>query len=388
MKHKYRLSIVALVLGSLILFLFLPQNRYILPALTHLKPNIEDYRIFPTRVVEAGNPHPWLIDSAYNRAPSPLLLEQSVAEYGTVAFLVIKDRKILFEKYWEDYGVDSYSNSFSMAKSIVSLMSGILIDRGVIPHIDMPVSYYLPELNQEGQSPLTIRHLLTMSAGIEWEESSTSLFSPNTKAYYGNNIEGLLRQVRIIEQPGVRFNYQSGVTQLLAMVLESATGIALSDIASELLWNPIQAENDALWSLDSKQGKELAYCCFNSNARDFARFGQLLLNGGVWDDKEVVSTQYLKMATAPADTLRSQYGEFPNTSYGAQFWCLDFEGVPVTYLRGILGQYVLVVPAWSAVIVRLGHKRSAELTSQFYPKDIDIWLGAAREIMNASDRNP
>jgi CubicO group peptidase (beta-lactamase class C family) len=126
-----------------------------------------------------------------------------------------------------------------------------------------------------------------MSAGVEWDESYSSLFSKTTQAYYGKDLWKLALTEKLIEKPGVRFNYQSGVSQILAFVLQKATDKNISDYASEKLWTPMEAEEDALWSLDRKDGHEKAYCCFNTNARDFARFGQLILNKGVWDGDQV-----------------------------------------------------------------------------------------------------
>ena len=321
-----------------------------------------------------------------------------------------------------------------MAKSIISMLVGCAIEDGFIRDVDQPVSDFLPGWGAYEGDTLRIRDLLTMSAGVKWDESSTSLFSTTTEAYYGKDLWSLAQREVLIGRPGVYFNYQSGVTQILAFLLKEATGRNIADYASEKIWTPIQAEEDALWSLDHEDGMEKAYCCFNSNARDFARLGQLVLQDGYWypqasaDEVEtdassdspgqvgglaessaateavdvakvdagpvaagtrkrvkVVDSAYLAEATTPATYLKARLDdgrEVPCTMYGYQFWKMDYRGYDITYFRGILGQYIFVIPALDAVVVRLGHERAdAYNVEQDYPLDIDIWREAALDLL-------
>lgn len=368
-------------------YLVLPSNYYLRRALTHLLPKIDQYPIFENRAVKAGNPQPWKEAEAYNRLSIPEKYLPVFEQLGTVAFVIIKDSTLLFEQYWEDYSPASRSNSFSMAKSIVSLAIGCAIDDGFISNTDQPVSDFYPEFQGYNGKPLTIRHLLTMSAGVDFDEAYSSPFSPTTKLYYGNDLEKIALDMKEIEEPGVNFVYQSGVTQLLALIVEKATGENISSYVSRKLWTPMNAEEDALWSLDKKDGIEKAYCCFNSNARDFARFGQLLLNNGRWNGNQLVSESYIKEVITPDTSLIfKEYAE-TNRCYGFQFWHLTYEGMDIPYMRGILGQYVFAIPELNAVVVRLGHKRSDTRTSQHYPDDIDTWLGAAVEMIRETSKN-
>lgn len=379
-KARWGILVVACCIGG---FLMLPSNYYLRRALTHLLPKIDQYPIFENRVVKAGDPHPWKEATTYNEQAIPEKYLPVFEELGTVAFVVVKDSTLLFEQYWEDYSPESLSNSFSMAKSIVSLAIGCAIDDGFIKNTDQPVSDFYPEFTGYNGKVLTLRHLLTMSAGVDFQEAYSSPFSPTTQLYYGNDLEKIAFGMKVIEEPGANFVYQSGVTQLLAFIVQKATGENISSYVSRKLWTPMQAEEDALWSLDRKDGMEKAYCCFNSNARDFARFGQLLLNEGSWNGKQLISHSYLKEAVTPDSNLVfADYSE-PNNCYGYQFWHLTYRGMPIYYLRGILGQYVMAIPDKNAVVVRLGHKRSDTRTDQHYPDDIDTWLGAAMEIIDA-----
>ena len=377
--------------------LFWPGNYYVRQALLHLMPKIDQYPIFENRVVKAGDPMPLPYAPGVNGRRIAPRFEEDFSRYGTVAFVVLKHGQVWAEQYWEGYSDTSHSNSFSMAKSIVSLLVGCAIQDGYIRSVDQPVGDFLPEWGAFEGDTLTIRDLLTMSAGVKWDESASSLFSTTTEAYYGKDLWGLAQREILIEKPGVYFNYQSGVTQILAFVLKKATGKNIADYASEKIWTLIQAEEDALWSLDHEGGMEKAYCCFNSNARDFARLGQLVLQHGYWYPRcgnasdsvaariPVVDSAYIAEATTPATYLKARLEdgrEVPCTMYGYQFWMLDYKGLDVTYFRGILGQYIFVIPALDAVVVRLGHERSDTYNvEQDYPVDVDIWLEAALDLL-------
>ena len=160
--------------------------------------------------------------------------------------------------------------------------------------------------------------------------------------------------LRVVNTPGVEFNYISSNTELLAFIVQKATGTTLSNYASQKLWKPIGAEMDVQWSLDHKDGDEKAYCCFYATARDFARIGKLFLNKGKWNGKQVVSEEYVNACITPAPI--SDNGK-PNTTYGFQWWLTDYRGMKIFYARGILGQYIFVIPDLNLVFVRLGHKR-------------------------------
>ena len=368
-------------------YLVLPSNYYLRRALIHLLPKIDQYPIFENRTVKAGNPQPWPESEAYNKLSVPEKYQPVFEDLETVAFVIIKDSALLFEQYWEDYSPRSHSNSFSMAKSIVSLAIGCAIDDGFIKNVDQPVNDFYPEFKGYNGKALTLRHLLTMSAGVDFDEAYSSPFSPTTKLYYGDDLQQIALGMKEIEEPGIHFIYQSGVTQLLALIVEKATGENISSYVSRKLWTPLNAEEDALWSLDKKDGIEKAYCCFNSNARDFARFGQLILNKGNWNGKQLVSESYIKEATTPdTNLIFKEYNE-TNLCYCFQFWHLTYKDMEIPYMRGILGQYVFAIPELNAVVVRLGHKRSDTRTAQHYPDDIDTWLGAAIEIIQKSTNN-
>ncbi|HRX30250.1 MAG: serine hydrolase [Bacteroidales bacterium] len=377
-KIKIRHVVLAVVV-LLAIFLSLPQNRYIVKALIYQKVNIDDYKIFANRTVKKGDAQPWKISSDYNSLKLSKEELDYFNEFGTVAFLVVKDTALLFEAYWDGYGTNSYSNSFSMAKSIISLLVGCAVEDGYIHSLDDPISKYLPEL-KAGDS-VTIRNLLTMSSGLSWDESYSSLFSQTTKGYYGSNLPKLVLSQISLEKPGKYFEYRSGDTQLLSLIVERATGKTLSDYVSERIWSKIGAEHNALWCLDRKNGVEKAFCCFNSNARDFARFGQLVLNNGSWNGKQIIPLDYLHQAVQPATYLKDSETGKPCNFYGYQWWILDLDGYHVIYARGLNGQYIFAIPQLNSVIVRLGHKRST-VRIDGTPEDVYKYIRLGIQIIN------
>ncbi|MFI5163783.1 MAG: serine hydrolase domain-containing protein, partial [Bacteroidia bacterium] len=202
------------------------------------------------------------------------------------------------------------------------------------------------------------------------------------EAYYGSDLRKLLFKYDAIDEPGKQFEYRSGNTQLLGFVLSKATGMSISDYASEKLWNLVEAEHDAYWSLDHKDGDEKAYCCFNSNARDFARIGKLYLDSGRWNGKQVVPEKYVFESVQPAPTLDrdAPIKRFGNKRYGYSWWIMpNYKGHNIFYARGVLGQYIVVIPDLKIIMVRLGRKRElADLNG--HPIDVYWYIDAALEM--------
>ncbi len=343
---------------------------YLYKALFYNYVNIDDLNLFPVRTIAAGKSEPWPLGSDYNKQPLTPQLTKTLETYESVAFLVVKNDSIRSETYWDNYGKESLSNSFSVAKSIVSILVGNALEEGKIKSLDEPVCNFLPHFCESNNKQLTIRHLLMMSSGLNWDESYTSLFGPTTKAYYGTDLHLQMTSLDVVETPGKHFNYMSSNTQLLAFILQKATGSTLSEYASEKLWKPIGAERDAKWSLDHKDGDEKAYCCFYSNARDFARIGKLFLQQGQWNGKQIVSADFVKQSVNPAPVMDNGA---PNTVYGYQWWLTDHSGFNVFYARGILGQYIFVIPELKIVMVRLGHKRG-EKSPDGMLLDVPVYL--------------
>ncbi|MDA3865737.1 MAG: serine hydrolase [Salinivirgaceae bacterium] len=357
---------------GLMLFLF-SSCGYFWKALVYQQVDIDDYKIFDNNVVEAGEYHPWPMAPDYNNHVLADSAKKYFAELQSVAYLVVQNNEIVFENYWDEYSDSALSNSFSAAKSIVSLLVGAAIDEGKITSVDDPVSKYVKEFDNETNRDLRIRDVLTMSSGLNWHEAYANPWSKTTRAYYGTKLEKMILKLKVKDQPGENYHYFSGDTELLAIILRRATGKTLAEYASEKLWTKIGAHHDALWSVDHKGGIEKAYCCFNSNARDFARLGQLVLNKGRWNGTQVISGKWIEESLKPASHLVDKNTGKPVNFYGYQWWMLKRNGLSVFYARGLAGQYIFIIPAKNMVIVRLGHKRSKERIDNL-PSDIYNWI--------------
>lgn len=383
MKRRGVIITVVTVFAALTVYLSVPQNHYVVKALIHQKPKIYHNTIFANREVNIGTPQPWQQDALYNSTELTLEQEENLEKYKTVAFLVARDSLLLFEKYWDGYGPQSRSNSFSMAKSIVSLLLGCAIDDGYIESMDQPVGDFLPEFKEGDKSKITIRHLLTMSSGLSWDEAYASLFSTTTQAYYGKFLAKLVLNQSVITEPGKEYNYLSGDTQLLSMVVSNAVGIPLAQYMSEKIWSRIGAEEVAWWSLDREDGLEKAYCCFNSNARDFARLGRLINHHGEWNGEQIISQSYLDETLQPTTYLADkELDGIPTERYGHQWWFVTHRGHNVIFARGIMGQYIFAIPEMQLVVVRLGHARDKESIGR-QPLDIFAFLDIALDLEEA-----
>ncbi|WP_075602049.1 serine hydrolase domain-containing protein [Saccharicrinis aurantiacus] len=381
MKLSKKKLIITLAIASSALF-YLVTPSYLKNAVIYLFPGIDDYTIFSNRKIEIGNKvRPWKTADNYNKLKLKKKERETLENYKSIAYLIIKNDSILYEEYWDNYSNSSLSNSFSAAKSVVGLLIGAAIDDGYIKSIDQKVGEFIPEFNNPPNDKLKIKHLLTMSSGSNWDESYTSPTSLTTQAYYGNNITGLVSDLKITDVPGKYFSYKSGDTQLLSLVLKNATEKSLSDYASEKLWKPLGCEREALWSLDKNNGTEKAYCCLNSNARDFAKIGELVLKDGLINNKQIISKDFIQSATSPANYLIDSDDNKPVNHYGYQWWIINHEGDKIPYARGILGQYIFVLKKENAIVVRLGHKRSKNLIDH-HPSDCYEYLTTAKRLLN------
>jgi CubicO group peptidase (beta-lactamase class C family) len=328
--------------------------------------NIDDYKKFSNNTVAVAKPQPWNISTEYNKTAYPDSLNELLEELGSVGVLMIKNDSVVFEKYWNGYSDSSLSGSFSMAKSITSLLIGVALKEGKIGSILDPVGKYLPEFGGTGKISVRIVDLLTMSSGTDWNESYINLFSVTSEAYYGYDVYKAATGVQMEASPGTLHKYKSGDTQLLGLILEKVTGKSLSEYASEKLWQPIGAEHPALWSTDHEKGNEKAYCCFNSNTRDFARIGKLMLDSGKWNGNAIIDSAYYAQSIQ-ACGIADEKGSACDY-YGFQWW-IDPAHPEIFYARGILGQYIIVIPSKKTIIVRLG-KMTSPVRVNTVPREV------------------
>lgn len=350
--------LIILLVSNLLVWLF--DKTYVYKAIYHNFASIYDHRIFDNRIIESVNPIPLPIASDYGHFNISTSLESELINFKTTALLILRQDSLLYENYWLSGHKDSVSNSFSMAKTIVGILTGIAIEKGYIKSLDDPAGLYYPPYMENGREQISIRNLLSMSSGLKWTESYYLPISVTTEAYYGTDLPALMDRLSVIESPGKKYKYISSDTQVLGLVISNAAGMSLSEFAAKYLWSPLGAEKNALWSLDKANGTEKAFCCFFATARDFSRIGLLLLNNGSFFDQSVVSAGFISDMTS-ANALPDNNNEYTDY-YGWQIWLLpDYEEYGAYYARGIYGQFIIVIPALEIVVVRLGHWRGAKV---------------------------
>lgn len=397
-------------LGWLLLFVFISINIFILLSgrfylykgiyFTYLQgetsPTIYDLNKFYSATVKSPSQKtPWKFDLQPTESLSKSDFDY-MNQWKTSSLLVIQNDTVRYEKYWDTHLPKTVSNSFSAAKTVVSILVGIAKEEGYIKSLDEPVKNYIPEFTGKGKEKITIRHLLIMASGLDWGESGKNPLSENAESYYGSDLKGLVLRQHVERKPGELFLYQSGNSQLLGFILEQATKQDLAQYASEKLWKPIGAESDAFWSLDKKNGAEKAFCCLYATTRDFARIGKLLNNNGKWNEKQVIPADYMKeMVQNPP--LQTEEG-VPNTRYGLHIWTYNSNGHPVYYCRGIKGQYIISIPDEKLIIVRTGHQRAPNVEKDIlksgdteanrekigHPSDLFEYIRMARKIVNGN----
>ena len=373
MKAFQRFLLVLGITAVLVSVVWLSPYGYLIKGLrmTYLigekSANYLDYQGFDKREV-ANDPERVLVLAVSEDAGTVELssaLREMLKRTNSGSFLVFRNDSLVCERYFEPVADTVMTNSFSMAKTITCLLFQRAIEEGKIASWDEPVRKFLPWVGKaavekgeavDGVSPdqmeanaaaLTLRHLITMSAGLQWNESYQSPFGITAKAYYGSDIEATMREVPVVVMPGTQFEYQSGSTQLLGLVLEQVTGKHLSDLASDWLWKPLGMEASAYWSLDKANGRELNFCCVNARSRDFGRLGLMVLHNG----KGLVDSGFLAMARKPFEMGGKALVPF----YGHSFWLGSVDGVDFQFFNGLKGQYIVVIPSKNMVVVRTGH---------------------------------
>lgn len=355
---KFVFITLIILIGAFSGYAVLSGKTYLFKAAYYNFSAIDDYTIFKNNTVaKAKLEKPWPLANQYNKQAYPDSLNNLLEELRTVGVLMIKNDSILFEKYWDGYSDSSLSGSFSVAKSITSILIGVALKEGKIKSVNQAVGEFIPAFAEGDKAAVKIKDLLTMSSGTDWNESYWNPLAVTAEAYYGSDLVKTATEVKMDTQPGTFHKYKSGDTQLLGLILEKVTGKKLSEYAAEKLWQPLGASHDALWSTDGTNGNTKAFCCFNTNARDFARIGKFMLDSGKINGVPVIDSAYWKQSIT-ACNIKDEKG-LDCIYYGYQWW-IDPQHPEIFYARGILGQYIIAIPSKKIVIVRLAHKASKE----------------------------
>ncbi|MBK6322979.1 serine hydrolase domain-containing protein [Candidatus Aalborgicola defluviihabitans] len=282
----------------------------------------------------------------------PLKLQLDVDAYMAgqrgAALLVLQDGKLRLERYGLDFDRNGRWTSFSVAKSLTSTLMGAAIRDGFIKSLDDKVSVYIPEMKGSAYDDVSIRQLLTMTSGVKWNEdyadpkSDVAQFNNHKPEEGVDSLVSYMRKLPREVPAGTRWLYSTGETNLVGILINRATKKPLATYLSEKIWVPAGMEQKATWIL-SKTGQEISGCCIQAAPRDFARFGQFILNGAVVNGKSIVPEGWL----ADATTSRTTIGQ-PGRGYGYQWWTYDSGAFTA---RGIFGQGIFIDPKRKLVIV-------------------------------------
>lgn len=358
---------VALVFVAL--FAFLMFIRYPEPITTYQLATAvpsEQPQVFTTNEIPASS-DPYLFPESDIPETLPLTInhegnefstEELINETGTHALLIMRNGVITYEYYAEDWTEDRQQNVMSVGKTMLSMAVGQLIDQGLIKENESIVEYLPQFADNPGMEDVTIKHLLDMQSCIdipeEYPPGPEGWFTPVAQLFATTDVEYVLeRNISFACQPGEEeYEYRSANSQLLGMVFKNVTGSSLSEFFAENIWQPIGANHDASWAIDSPGGYEKGFCCFNATARDLALVGSVFLNSGKVaygpnEGETVLSENWFGRMTTPAGVWFGGYG---SDDFGAGMWHKPKEQL---VSQGYRGQFIWINPYTDTVIVKL-----------------------------------
>lgn len=387
MKTRY-VRVAGAVLGVLAITLtviiaigtFQYGFEYVFRLVTWGTSDVSDYmNNFPQRMlVPAPTPYTFTerlederLTATFEQVLGVASFDDFMQESATQAFIVLQDGEIIYEHYFNGARRDTLTTSFSMAKSFVTALVGIALDDGAIGSVADPITAYLPELaNRDSRfAEIKIADLVKMAAGMDFQDFRLTLWNSDDilSTYYPDQRQAALEFTQIVAPPGEYFLYNKYYPQLLGLILERATGMSVTEFTQQRLWNPLGMEYGGSWSLDSQaSGFEKMETGLNARPIDYAKFGQLYLNGGIWDEVQVISSKWVADSTQldPSTYNQDYYAVSGQTIYGElggyysyMWWGLlrgeagyDFSAL------GDHGQIIYVAPSKNLVIVRIGYE--------------------------------
>lgn len=280
----------------------------------------------------------------------------------TNAMIVMKDGKIVSEVYRNLSDEKSRFMAWSMTKSITALLIGAALRDQKIKSVDDAITDYLPELKTGAYNGVSIKAILQMRSGVDYEErydfENPGIAARNHESALVQNVARFADTARTIKRahaPGSHFQYKTIDTAVLGWLIERVTGTSVAAYTAQQLWEPIGAQADAYYIMDGAPGvgREFSGAGLNATARDFARIGMLLLNEGKVGDRQVIPTDFVRTATAPSHAENAQGG------YGYQFWTAP--NSDAYYALGLQGQFIFVDPKTKTVIVKLSYFPPADM---------------------------
>ena len=328
----------------------------------------------------SSNPQPWPEGPLWGRVDLDEAGQAWLEDSKTASFLVIQHDSLVYESYLRGHDATTLTNSFSMVKSVTAMAVGLAVQQGLIDE-QAPVSTYLPRFSEGDNAALTVQELLQMRSNIPFGEDYKDPFGFQAKAYYRDDNRTLLEPYRVDGDPGTVFYYQGGNTMLLAEILDVVREGNLSQDIANGLWEQMGARHDAFWGLDGDPAEgavERAFAQYYATTRDYARFGQMLLDSGAWKGQQLLDKGYVTRMITPVNQLTD---EVETTYYGYQIWLgTTDDGLPFSIMEGLRGQMVITVPALDLVVVRTGYTKSKGKKRDL-PVDIYTVIELARGLL-------
>lgn len=266
-------------------------------------------------------------------------LDSFAATHKIRSLLIIQNDTVKYEYYGKKFNAKNLHSSYSIAKSFTSALIGIAIEEGFIKNEQEPVIKYIPELADVVHADkLTIEHLLNHTSGIKYSLATDAII------YYGRNSLKALRKVRFETIPGTRQHYLNINVELLGLILKRATGVAPSQYLEDKIWKPIQMCDDGVWSADEKNRIEKTFCCIGATAMDYAKFGRLYLNKGVWNGNRIISEAWYEKSIRRDTTNGSSF----NYHY---CWHIGLKEYGDFMAIGLYKQHIYINPKKNLIIV-------------------------------------
>ena len=356
-------ALIAGILASIGVIAVMFNWTFLRRALTYPKNPITNVDWYQPLETVTGKPGELSRASSTSISPDSLKKITAYAEAAdSSALLVIHQGNLIWERYWGEFTSTSTSNSMSLSKTIMALLIGIAIAEGDITSELEPVANYIPQWRQDERSKITIQDLLYMQSGLRNQNNTDNLTSDLVRMYVSSHANNVALKIPAVEPPKQAFDYNNANTQILSQVLEQATGERYANYLSTRLWQPLQASNAYLW-LDRPQGNPKPFCCLFATPRDWARVGQLFLDRGRVNGKQIVPASWLDKMKQPSPFV---------SSYGYHIWLKartkekpgvydrsssqPFLAQDTFYLDGASNQRVYIIPDQDLVIVRVGER--------------------------------
>lgn len=307
----------------------------------------------------------------------PIDVDAFMAAQRSADLLILQGGRLRLERYGLGFDEHGRWTSFSVAKSFTSTLVGAAVKDGFIKSLEDKVSQYIPEMKGSAYDDVSVRQLLTMTSGVAWNEdyndpnSDVARFNSHKPEVGVDSLVSYLRRLPRAAPAGERWNYSTGETNLVGVLINRATGRTLADYLEEKVWRPAGMQQDGTWLL-SKSGQEISGCCIQAAARDYARFGQFILEGARSGGASILPDGWLQDATRKHADIAA-----PGRGYGYQWWTYDDGSYSA---RGIFGQGIFIDPRRELVIVTNANWAGGARDAQALPAREEFYRTVQRAI--------